>query len=647
MNVFTGRAEFDAAVAAVRGAAAAYYDSGVLLMADADYDVLVGRVEATVDVTGWDDGGVVSRVAAGQSAGGDVTHEQPMLSMAKTVTVAELNVFVERVGDVVLIVEPKLDGLAVTVRYRDGRLVQVATRGDGRTGEDVTAQAGNVLGLPARVAASFTGVVAGEVYMTDTDFEMSNENRVADGGALFVNPRNAVAGSLRKVGTRSRMSFAAYDAYGDTVNRIGTYTDRMRALRDAGIATCLDLVNVPDGLTAAIAHIETARPTLGYPIDGAVIKVDAYADRERLGATSSTPKWALAWKYAAAEATSTLRGIEVTVGRTGRISLTGIIDPVFVAGATVTRATLHNPNWLHEQQLGIGSTVIVVRAGDVIPRITAPIGAQNIGIEPYVTPNECPQCDNPWDKTSILWRCQSPTCGTVNAITYWASRDCLDIEGLGETVSEALIEHGVTSVADLYDLTVNDLAALPLTDGRLLGEKNATKIHANIQASKTAPFARVITGLGIRLTGRSVGRWLASEFHTMDALRAASISDIAAIEKLGDIKATSIVNGLKTLTPVIDKLAAHGVNMGTEPTVNTRTLPLAGKTYVISGSIPGYSRNEAHERIEALGGKASSSVSKTTTALITTETGTSKAAKARELGVTVIDPGEFAALFNQ
>lgn len=649
------RASFDEAVAAAQAAAAAYYDTGEATIPDADYDALVERIEAAKTAhPDWDDQGLTEQVAGGASAGGDVVHPEPMLSLGKTKTLADIEQFVARASSPI-VVEVKLDGMAVRVEYVDGRLALAATRGNGASGEDVTAQVargGGVSGLPVQLASTWTGEVRGEIYMRDSDFETANANRVAFGKPAFVNPRNATAGSLRKADPdyEAPMSFAAYDATGDEP----TYSARMAAMAALGFRTALSLAPHdpaadPAQVVALIEAIEAARPTLGSPIDGAVVKVDSYADRDILGFQSRAPRWATAFKYAADTATTKLLGVEVSVGRTGRLGFRLQLEPVFVGGTTVAFAAGHNAPWLLASDLRVGDTVWVYRAGDVIPRVTtADLALRPAGAVPWEAPDACPQCGEALDRSSLLWRCHTPTCSAAGWLDYWASGEALDVDRLGTSICEALVEEDLASnPADLYDLTVEQLAALPVgvtTTGaaRLLGSAIATDIVANLERSKEQPLNRVITGLGIRGTGRSVGRWLAGSFRTMDALRAASVEEIAEIEKLGPIKAQLIVDGLAKLGPMIDRLAAHGLAMAVAETGEEKTL--AGRTYVISGSIPGFARAAAQERIEQLGGKASGSVGKATTALITSETTTSKAVKAAQLGVPIIDPAEFAKL---
>ncbi|MBO0841806.1 MAG: NAD-dependent DNA ligase LigA [Nocardioides sp.] len=667
-------AGFDALVEQLTAAAAAYYDSSTLTMTDAEYDDGVAQVaDLLAEHPEWASeasGALLGEVAAGQSAGGDVTHPTRMLSIDKVTlpqtgdaegrdeVFADVTEFTTKIGEHVA-VEPKMDGLAVRAAFERGRLVLAATRGDGSTGEDITDRVRRgISGLPVEVDG-FSGEVRGEVYMTTSDFERANELRVAGGDRPFVNPRNGTAGALRKSGDVAMpMHFAVYDLSGDGAE--SSHVERMTYAATLGFGTALTVVGPvgvqvvgPGDVRAAVEAIEEARPGLDFEIDGVVVKADRDDDRGRLGEGSRTPYWALAVKFPAEEASSVVEAIEVSVGRTGRLAVRARITPTFVGGTTVTYATLHNAPWVVEQGIGVGSKVVLKRAGDVIPRITAPLDTEaNKDVAPWVPPETCPKCGEPWNKSSLLWRCETPSCGLVNAVDYWASRDAMDIEGLGGAVAEKLVDQGlVNDVADLYSLTVEQLATLAMGttstgNVRLLGEANATKIHKNLEASKQQPFNRVITGLGMRMTGRSVGRWLAREFPTMERLRAASVDEIAEIDKMGQIKAQAVADGLERMSDVIDRLAAAGVNMGSEPE-RTGHLPLDGMTFVVSGSVPGYNRTTAQEAIEAAGGKATSSVSKSTTGLITDETTTSKAKKATQLGIPIIDPGDFATLLEK
>ena len=658
---FENQAAFDSAVELAATAATSYYDTDAMRMTDAEYDALVERIEAAVTVhPDWDDKGIVTAVAGGASAGGDVKHPVPMLSLSKVKELSDIEKFVATIeSDIV--VEVKLDGLAIRAEYVNGKLTQAVTRGDGLSGEDITAQAhrfGGIDGLPMKLDTAWTGEVRGEVFMTDENFFTANENRVAAGGKAFVNPRNATAGSLRKADRdyATPMSFGAYDISGEHVDSLSSYIMRMLLADNIGFTTALTLTPMilePKELDVIgrIQHIEDKRAALGFPIDGAVIKADENADRDRLGMASRTPKWATSYKYAADTSTTVLKDIEVQIGRTGRITLRALLEPVFVGGTTITYATLHHPGFVADQGLAIGQTVAVYRAGDVIPRVTAAMGEQPAGLTQWVPPETCPQCDEAWDKSSVLWRCHTPECSVAGRIEYFASRDAMDIEGLSVSTAEALTESGlVSNVADLFDLTVSQIAAVKVgtttTGGdRLIGTTVATKLVAEIEKSKNQPLNRVITSLGISKVGRSVGRWLAREYPTMSLLRAATPADIATIEKMGEIKANFVVNGLRSLSDVIDRMAAAGINMGSIPDA-VGPQPLAGQSYVISGSIPGFTRTTAQEAVEALGGNASSSVSATTTALITDDTSTSKGQKAIKLGIPVISPADFLEILN-
>jgi DNA ligase (NAD+) len=642
---------FAAAVKAAHDAAKSYYDTGDVLMTDADYDSLLERIAVTKAAhPDWDDRGLSTRVAAGASAGGDVRHPVPMLSLDKVTTTDDVRAFVAALGGDPCLVEVKLDGLAIRVEYVAGRLALAALRGDGTSGEDVTAQVlRGVAGLPAHLAEPWTGEVRGEVYMTLGDFETASANRVAAGGKAFINSRGAVAGAIRSVDRtyEAPMTFAAYDISG----RFDTHRERMAAAAALGFPVAGTLATgeaqvaaTADEAIAAIERIGAQRRTLTYPIDGAVLTADSQATRVRLGHGSRTPYWAAAFKYPADTGSTVLRDIEVRVGRTGRISLRAVLDPVFVDGTTITYATLHNPKFVEDQSLAIGQTVAVWRAGDVIPRVTAPIGEQPHGLTPWTPPQTCPQCGGEWDRSSLLWRCHTPSCALTNRLVYAAGRDCLDVDGLGEEIVIAMVEAGlVRDLADLFALTAEQIAALRLGDGsRQVGRAIAERILAGLDQARRQPFNRVITALGIRMTGRSVGRWLAARFKSMTALRAATVEEIAEIERMGLIKAQYVTDGLAEQADVIDRLAAAGLTMQVDDDGSAK--PLAGNTYVVSGTVPGYNRTSVNERIEALGGRASSGVSAATTALVTAETTTAKAKKAARLGIPILDPAAFAAL---
>lgn len=652
MSISADRDQFTATAKSLRAAAKAYYDTDTLLMSDSEYDDGIEQLRsAAAEHPAWakEVTDLLEQVAGGQSVGGDVEHSSLMGSMDKANTLEAVEAFVEKVyGGVV--VEPKMDGLAVAATYTGGKLVALTTRGDGRTGEDVTSRAGRITGLPATIDLTDTFEVRGEVYMSDADFKVSNTARVASGKAAFVNPRNAVAGALRKANLAHdvRMSFAAYETNAPGAPHLA----RMEHLEHLGFAIAYRLLGLADiraigpvRVLNLIAEFGAARRTAGFPTDGIVVKANDDRDRVALGEGSRAPKWAIAYKYDAETATTTVEDIEVSVGRTGRLALRARVTPVFVGGTTITYASLHNVSWLAERDIRIGDTVVIERANDVIPYISAPVlDERPAGAVTWVAPATCPQCGQGWNKDTLLWRCESPECSVLGRIVYAASRDCLDIEGLGTEIATALVEgECVKDIADLFDLTVFTLSGLQVGD-RLLGPTMAKKLEAEISKARGVAFNRVITALGVRMTGRTMGRRLAAAFPTMAALRSATVAALASVDGVGDVKAQVIHDGLVSMGPVIDRLAAAGVNMGAEKAAATGGAPLAGMTVVVSGSVPGLSRNEVNEFIETHGGKASSSVSSSTTLLVSEPSTSSKYVKATDLGVRIVTPAQFLTM---
>jgi DNA ligase (NAD+) len=658
----TDRDSYRAAVDAVAAAAAAYYDSAELLMDDATYDQLLRDIAATEAAhPDWVDGTRISdQVAAGGAAGGDITHSVAMLSLDNVFSADELHAWYTRLakltgttdtGGPLVAIEPKLDGLAIAARYTDGQLTLVATRGDGTTGEDVTANAATAAGLPRQLNEPHTLEVRGEVFMSDTDFATANEMRVADGGTPFANPRNAAAGTLRRQSGRTGpLTFAAYQLVDHpNADELG-YHDAMSWLASLGFGTAADLVGGhtvtrdPDELTAAVDKLAERRAELGFAIDGAVIKAVDATDRAAAGAGSRAPRWGIAYKYPADTALTELLDIDIEPGRTGILTPRAVLAPVHVGGTTITSATLHNPGEIERLDIRIGDQVWVMRAGEVIPRVTGPnLATRPDGTTKWTAPTECPRCGSDIDRSEKRWRCtKGRNCHLLRSLTYWCSRDCLDIEGAGTGVLERLVDTGaVTSIADLYRLELDTVAALDR-----MGDTSAAKLLDQIAASKDQPFNRVFCGLGIRMTGRSMSRRLAAAFHTMANLRNATIDELAAVDGVGDVRASTISAELDELSDLIDELTALGLNMGTDPDPDSDTgaQPLAGKKVVVSGNVPGLSRTEANEAVEALGGKSSSSVSKNTDLLVAGAGAGSKVAKAEALGVAVMDAADFAAL---
>lgn len=687
---------YAAAVERATAAAAAYYTSDVELMTDAEYDALLDEIRAFEEdhpdeAIGHE---LFTAVAAGTSTGGDVEHAFPMLSMEKANTVDELTRFIASVEGPV-VVEPKLDGLAMSALYEGGALTRVALRGDGRRGEDVTAQVRRMrpANLPLEVTRTDLFEVRGELVMTEEDFAFSSgerlrwlrekndrrredlrksEDELAKLG--FANPRNAVAGSIRRDSEdyAVRASFYAYDlALAEHGGGFDSHLARAAVLSDLGFVPSLSLIEATLGATDALGKVEEfgeqRKAGLPYPTDGIVLKADLDSDRQRLGETSSRPRWSVAFKYPALRATTVLRAIEMGVGRTGNISFTAVFDPVKLDGSTVARATLHNFDYIRQHDLRVGDTVQVWKANDVIPRVEGIPGQPHAdGSEPYDPERICPISGEPLDTSGAIWRSHAPEASLGGLIEYACSRDAFDIEGIGESLAIELVESGlVNSVADLFALTEEQIAALPLRDSktgehkvvaktgelRTVGATVAATIAAEIEKAKAQPFNRVITALGIRKAGRTFGRRLAAEFRTADRLIAATEADLMRVEGVSEGRAAVFLDGIARNADVLRRMGELGVNMGEEPSAEeTEAKPLAGMKIVVTGAmtgpLAGKSRNEVNELIEAYGGTSSGSVSAATSLLVSSESGTSKAKKAEALGIRIATPEEFAAMLG-
>ncbi|MEV0808179.1 NAD-dependent DNA ligase LigA [Micromonospora sp. NPDC050200] len=667
---------YRSAVAEARAAATAYYSGPDLVIDDAAYDALLARVAATeVGYPEWKaDDSPTEMVAAGVGVVGDVEHSSPMLSLENVFDADTLRRWAARLERLLgrpvggYTVEPKIDGLAVAGRYVDGQLTLVATRGDGRAGEDVTRQAWRAAGLPARLAEPLTVEVRGEVFMTDADFAAANVLRASHGEPAFAHPRSAAAGTLRAQDRAydAPLSFLAYTVHGldgadgepvphsTGMARIGQLGVATTATSAAGMPLCAMI----DEVVAAVEALHARRGELGFGVDGAVIKADQPADRDLAGFSSRAPRWGIAYKFPADTRTTRLLRIEVQVGRTGVITPVAVLEPVVVSGVTVTSATLHNFDDLARRNVRAGDTVFVRRAGDVIPEVTgARLGDRPADSTPFEPPTACPRCAGDIDRSQKRWRCtRGRSCGAHESLAYYAARDSMDIEGLGDKIISGLVAAGlVTDPADLYDLDVPTLATLDR-----MAEVSAGKLMANIQASKNRPLSRVLTGLGVRMTGRSMSRRLARHFGTMQALLDATVEDLQQVEGVGPERAVTIAAELIELAPVIDKLTARWMNM-TEPDSPALAAPAPDgapsprplqkpdgtpMTVVVTGAVPGLTRNEGNEAVETLGGRSSGSVSKRTDLVVVGEGAGSKADKAEQLGVRILPADQFAALLH-
>ena len=605
-----------------------------------------------------------------------VTHAVPMISLDNAMNADELRAWAERVARGLggpparYVAELKFDGLAMSLRYERGELVQAATRGDGRVGEDVTANVRTIGDVPHRLTPS-AGVavpdvieVRGEVYMSTQVFAELNEQYAAAGAAPLVNPRNAAAGSLRQkdpaMTAKRRLSFWPYQL-GQVVGGpdFATHSDTLEFLTALGFTTNPEvrLLDSIDAVAEYCAFRQANRHGLGYEIDGVVIKLDSLAEQADLGFTSRAPRWAIAYKFPPEERMTTLRDIQVSVGRTGRATPFAVLDPVFVGGSTVGLATLHNQDQVAAKDVRPGDIVIVRKAGDVIPEVVGPVLAQRPrGTPPWVFPTDCPACGEPLvrppgeaDTRCVNFDCPAQRGGRI---IHWGSRGAMDIEGLGERTVYQLLEAGlVSNPADIYSLTAEQLLEL---EG--FAQISADKLVAAIDASRSQPLPRVLTALGIRHLGPAASQVLAAKFGTLRRVFEASDDERAAVDGVGGVIAAALGAwyAKPTSREFLDQLEAAGVNFGSEEEAAAReaaraAIPqtLAGKTVVVTGAVPGYTREGAEEAIEARGGKSPGSVSKKTFALVVGEgAGASKLTKAEQLGTPIVPAERFAELLD-
>ncbi|MFJ3877013.1 NAD-dependent DNA ligase LigA [Streptomyces sp. NPDC090077] len=664
------------AVTTALAASAAYYGDGTTPLGDDEYDGLL-RAIAAYEEAHPDE--VLAESPTGKVAGGavqgDVPHSVPMLSLDNVFDAGELAEWAagleRRLGHPVAgwCVEPKLDGLAVAARYRGGRLVQVLTRGDGLAGEDITHTADAVLGMPPVLTEPVDVELRGEVLLTTAQFEEANRIRLAHEATPFAHPRSGAAGTLRAKDRpyRIELTFFAYGAIGldEDLGHLALL-ERLAAL---GAHTAARTAAAPmryetlEQVQERIDAIGGLRADLPFGIDGVVVKADTAAEQRRAGNGSRAPRWAVARKLAAEHKVTRLLAVEWNVGRTGIIAPRAVLEPVVIDGVTVTYATLHNPSDITRRGLMIGDQVFVYRAGDVIPRVEAPLADRRTGAEsPIVFPGACPRCGDAIDTTEQRWRCvRGRSCQAVASVIYAAGRDQLDIEGLGGTRAVQLVEAGlVKDVADLFTLTREQLLGL-----ERMGETSAANLLTAIETARGAALNRVFCALGVRGTGRTMSRRIAAHFGSMAAIRAADAETLAGVDGIGTEKARVIAAELVELAPLLDRLQAQQVGTQvTEPQQPASAAsaaadasddaaaadggPLAGQAVVVTGSMTGplaaLSRNEVNELVERAGGKASSSVSKRTTLLVAGEKAGSKRTKAEELGIRILAPEEFATL---
>ena len=645
----------------------AYYVLDNPRIADAEYDALMRELRALEAASGEPvPADSPTRRVGGKadSAFAPVAHSVPMLSLDNVFSAEEFHAFIKRLQERLdhsglrLSAEPKFDGLAISLRYENGVLVRAATRGDGATGEDVTANVRTIRAIPLRLLDTAPPAVIdirGEIYMPKAAFAALNAAAERDGGKTFANPRNAAAGSLRQLDpaiTASRkLSFFAYGLGAhDGYALPATYSDLLAQYRAWGVPVC-PLQRALDSVAAAVAYMADLgekRHALPYEIDGVVYKADYYADQQAAGFVSRAPRWAVAWKFPAVEKTTLVEAIDVQVGRTGAITPVARLRPVEVGGVTVTNATLHNADEVARKDVRVGDTVFVRRAGDVIPEIVKTVlEARPAESLPFAMPTHCPDCGSEIIRPEgeAVARCSGGLhcrAQRAQALIHFASRKALDIQGLGDKLIEQLVrDDRLHSPADLFALTLEDWAALPR-----MAEKSAQNILAALEAAKSTTLARFIYALGIREVGNVSADLLARHYRELPALMVASEEDLQAIDGIGPVMAQYIRHFFldDANRAVIAALQAAGIHWPVvEAPVIAADSPLAGKTVVITGTLPTMTRDEAAAHIARLGGKTASAVSKKTDYLLAGDKAGSKLEKAQALGVAIIDEAQLLA----
>src|ERR1051326_8124829 len=593
---------------------------------------------------------------------------QPMLSLDNTYSQEELREFVNRVQRILRnekldwVVEPKVDGLAINLRYEKGIFTCGATRGDGTTGDDITPNLRTIRSIPSRLHGKDTPPalleVRGEVYLTKAGFEKLNAERKVAGEETFANPRNAAAGSLKQLDPRI-VAKRPLDIilYGlghveDAVEQPKTHSDVLAWIKSLGFRTPEKTWHCEsaDQLIKAIDELDKLRRKFAYETDGAVVKLNSFAQRERAVFTSKAPRWAIAYKYAAKKAETKLKAVTVQVGRTGALTPVAELEPVFLAGSTISRATLHNEDYIRQKDIRVGDTVTIEKAGEVIPAVVDVVLTKRIGKEvPFRFPTQCPECGSkvgkaagtaPGDEGSV-WRCVNPDCPAQvrGRIEHWCARGAMDIEGGGEVLSRQLVKSGlVRDVADLYSLKLSEVAGL-----ERMGEKSAQNFLDGVEASKKRDMWRVLYGLGILHVGAGVAKALGRGFAMLDNVFGASVDQLMDCEDIGEVIAQSIVqwHGDDRNRKLIERLRKGGVNFKSELyQPKAQTGPFSGRTFVLTGTLPNLKREEAAAKIEAFGGKVSGSVSKKTDYVVAGEEAGSKLEKAQKLGVKIIDEKE-------
>lgn len=584
-----------------------------------------------------------------------VAHEVPLGSLQDVFSFEEVADFDRRVRETIArpcyVVEPKIDGLSIAIEYRNGVFYRGATRGDGLVGEDVSDNLRQIADIPQVLTDPVPRIIVrGEVYMPRESFAALVRRQEENGEKTFKNPRNSAAGTLRQkdssVVAERNLSLFVFNMQLIEGEEVLSHADSLNRIRELGfpVIPFYCVTESIDEVMEFVREIGAKRASLPFDIDGAVVKVNAFTDRESLGTTSKFPKWAVAYKYPPEEKETILRDVEVNVGRTGVLTPTGVFDAVTLAGTTVSRATLHNQNFIDEKRLAIGDTVVMRKAGDIIPEVVRVV--RHCGAQPYQLPQVCPSCGLPVirEEDEADLRCVNPECPAqqLRNLIHFTSKDAMDIDGLGPAVLELLVREGrVAHADDLYSLSRDDIADL---EG--MGQKSADNLLLAVEKSKDNDLYRVIYGLGIRHIGEKAAKLLAQQFQTMDAILSATEEEVSAIEGFGAVMAHSVVSffALEPSRDLVARLEQAGVNMQSK--TMRQDDRFVGKTFVLTGTLPTLTRGEASALIEQYGGKTSGSVSKKTDYVLAGEEAGSKLTKAQQLGVTILTEEQFREMLE-
>ena len=642
-----------------------YYDEDKPEITDYEYDMMMNELKSLEKQFPE----LIDKESLTQKVGGhvkegfkQVEHEVPLQSLQDVFSYDELRDFDDRVkkqlhdggANLKYVVETKIDGLSMAIEYKDGKFVRAATRGNGLIGEDVSANALTIKSIPKELKEPINIIVRGEVFIGSKEFEKLNEEREVLGQSLFANARNAAAGSLRQLDskiTKTRpLDIFIFNVQKLENNPFNSHYEQLNYLDKLGfnVNPVRILCNNIDEAIEAITKIGEDRENLSFGIDGAVIKVDNLDYREELGTTFKTPRWAIAYKYPPEQKETLLKDIICQVGRTGAITPMAILEPVKVAGSTISKTTLHNEDFIKEKDLKIGDRVIIQKAGDVIPEVVEAVKSKRTGEEKaFIMPKVCPVCGAPTirEDGEAVTRCTGIECSAkaLRNIVHFASKEGMEIDGLGYSIIEQLLDKKlINNIADIYSLKLEDVASLKKN-----GKKFAQNLMDAIEKSKSNDLSKLITGLGIRHIGAKSAKNLARKFRTIDNLMNASIEELSVQNDVGEITAKSIYDFFREEQSIdlINKLKLAGVNMESLEEENTDNR-FEGKTFVLTGALSKYSRDEASDIIEKLGGKTSGSVSKKTSYVLAGEDAGSKLTKAQNLGVTVITEEEFEEMIK-